>query len=135
MLVRLRRCVARLPGDQCSSRDYDFLVYSVNGSDPSHGGADSGPPHEYWRVSATGFTERLSDGSLFYDSLFSELEYWNLVRAEAASFLLPGQEGARQVDTLWGSLIAALSLYVGLAANYGDGIYWSPNSSLTSQVC
>ena len=98
IVVRCRKC---------------FCYCSVNGSDPSHGAADLGPPHGYWRISPSGVAERLADGALFYDALFNELDYWNLVLADASSFSLPDQEGARQVDTLWGSLIAALSLYVG----------------------
>lgn len=36
---------------------------------------------------------------------------------------------------MWGGLVAALSLYVGNASNYGDGgAYWAPNGSLTSEV-
>jgi len=33
--------------------------------------------------------------------------------------VLPGREGARQVDMAAGALIASLSLYVGFQPNYG----------------
>ncbi len=55
--------------------------------------------------------------------------------ADAAILTLPGQEGRRQMDAVWGSVVTALSLYVGLLPNYGDGgAYMSPNSSLTSNI-
>ena len=76
---------------------------------------DTGPPHTYWRVSADGIVQELQDGAQFYEGLFAEAALWSVagVRANATTFVLPGQEGARQVDTLWASLVAALSLYVG----------------------
>ena len=73
-------------------------------------------------------------GAAFYAALFAEQRAWRATLAGAALVTLPGQDGARTVDALWGSLVAALSLYVGLEPNYGNGGYWAPNSSLTSEV-
>ena len=63
----------------------------------------------------------------FYAALLAEQSAWNATLAPAASFSLPGREGARQAATASGALVASLSLFVGLQPNYGDGEdYWSP---------
>ncbi len=74
------------------------MTFSINGSD-TNAGADTGPPHTYWRVSPSGDIQRLADGAIFYGSLFAESDIWDGIRANATSFALPGQEGARQVCT------------------------------------
>jgi hypothetical protein len=86
---------------------------NADGSDASERG------YEYFNASASGGVQPL-DASSFYAHLFAESSFWDAAMAPAARVHLPGAEGARQVDGMWGGLVAALSLYVGNESNYGD---------------
>ena len=86
---------------------------NANGSDASERG------YEYFNASAGGGVQPL-DAVSFYAHLFAESSFWAAAMAPAARVRLPGAEGARQVDGMWGGLVAALSLYVGNESNYGD---------------
>ena len=80
----------------------------------------------YYNASASTPLAPLEEGA-FYAALLAESQLWNATLAGAAAYSLPGREGARQVDTATASLVASMSLYVGLQPNYGDGAdYWSP---------
>jgi len=79
----------------------------------------------YFNVSSS-LVSNLSP-AIFYSALLEEQLFWNRTFADAARLSLPGPEGARQIDTALGSLVASLSLFVSLQPNYGDGsTYWSP---------
>jgi hypothetical protein len=106
-------------------------------------GAAGGQGEAFYNASLdTPLVPQPLDANVFYEALFAEQALWegtlggNSTASSAAALLsLPGQEGRRQVDTAWGSVVAALSLYVGLEPNYGDGgAYMAPNSSLTSNI-
>jgi hypothetical protein len=86
---------------------------NADGSDASERG------YEYFNASAAGGVQPLGAAS-FYAHLFAESRFWAAEMSPAASVSLPGAEGARQVDGMWGGLVAAISLYVGNASNYGD---------------
>lgn len=104
---------------------------NADGTDASETG------YAYYNASASGGGTMPLDGgaAAFYAFLFGEAAAWNATLVAAARVRLPGAEGARQVDTMWGSLVAALGLYVGNSSNYGDGkAYWAPGGSLTSEV-
>ncbi len=89
-------------------------------------GARTGPV-AYFNASSFAPTTPLA-ADAFYSALLAEQALWNATFASpATAYALPGREGARQVDMARGSLVASLSLYVGLTPNYGDGAdYWSP---------
>lgn len=90
------------------------------------GGVDAPPfQYSYFAASRTGVAPLAAAD--FYAALWVEAALWNSALAAASVINLPGQDGARQVDSARGALIASLSLYVGLQPNYGDGAdYWSP---------
>ena len=60
---------------------------------------------------------REGGAAAFYAQLFAEAAFWDAALLPAVSVHLPGAEGARQVDAMWGGLIAAVSLYVGNSSN------------------
>jgi hypothetical protein len=74
----------------------------------------------YFNASSLAPTAQLAPED-FYAALLSEQALWNATLAPGASYELPGREGARQRDTAAASLVASMSLYVGLQPNYGDG--------------
>lgn len=82
------------------------------------------PPFAYVYVNASLNSSRpipLAPAA-FYGALLAEQRLWNATLVNAgASFTLPGREGARQVDTALGALVASLSLFIGPQPNYGDG--------------
>ena len=73
-------------------------------------------PFAYFNVSSKAPPAPLDPGA-FYAALLAEQALWGALLAPAASYALPGREGARQVDTAYGSLVASMSLYVGLQPN------------------
>jgi hypothetical protein len=80
----------------------------------------------YFNASSKSATSSL-DPTAFYAALFAESLLWNATFAAATAYSLPGREGARQQDTAAATLVASMSLYIGLQPNYGDGsTYWSP---------
>lgn len=108
---------------------------STNGTESS--GQDSSlSGFHYYNASHGGGVSPLDGGaSTFYSFLFKEQSQWEDVLKKAATATLPGAEGRRQVDGMFGGISAAISLYVGNASSYGDGgAYWAPNGSLTSEV-
>ena len=67
------------------------------------------------------------DDETFYSALLAEQTFWNTTFQSATQYKLPGQDGARQVDTTRGALVASVSLYIASNPNYGSGAdYWSP---------
>jgi hypothetical protein len=107
---------------------------STNGTD-SNGQDRSLYGYRYFNASREGVSPLIGDAMSFYMLLFKEQRQWAQALNEAAVVNLPGAEGKRQTDSLWGGLNAAISLYVGNASGYGDGsAYWAPNGSLTSEV-
>jgi len=83
-------------------------------------------PFSYFNASSKVAVAPL-DPQAFYAALLAEQALWNATLAPAASYTLPGYEGSRQTDFAAASLVASMSLYVGLQPNYGDGAdYWSP---------
>jgi hypothetical protein len=67
------------------------------------------------------------DPETFYSALLAEQTFWNTTFLAATQYKLPGQDGARQVDTTRGALVASVSLFIASNPNYGSGAdYWSP---------
>jgi len=75
-------------------------------------------PFAYFNASSFAPTAPLG-ADVFYAALLAEQVLWNATFAPKTSYVLPGREGARQVDMAAGALIASLSLYVGFQPNYG----------------
>jgi hypothetical protein len=133
------RVVATVAYEPTTGAGYEQLAFAP-ASEPSASAyvrlrgtsGPEAPPFAYTYVNASLNTSRplpLAPAA-FYTALLAEQAGWNATFAGAAAFTLPGREGARQVDTTLGGLVASLSLFIGPQPNYGDGgDYWSPQVS------
>jgi len=124
------RVVSVIGYDEGSGNGFEQIAFAP-ASDPSAAAyvrllATPSVNYSYYNVSAGVAAVSLSP-STFYAALLAEQSAWNATFATSVAYRLPGAEGARQVDTAAGALVASMSLYVGLQPNYGDGAdYWSP---------
>ena len=114
--------IAFSPMDQTGTTAYVRLrAYDVN---------DFSGPYLYFMANGSingAYPVVPLDPTAFYSALIAEQTFWNETFSQATKYVLPGQDGARQVDTTRGALVASISLFIGSNPNYGDGAdYWSP---------
>lgn len=128
------RVVAVTSFDPATGQGFEQVAFGPASFSPSStfvrlrsvSAASPNPPFLYY-TAANNTKPTTLDETAFYESLYEEQALWNGTFSVAAGFNVPGQEGARYIDTIFGPLVSGLSLFIGLTPNYGDGYYyWSP---------